>query len=429
MPGPVLWLAGIVLIAILFRTPTPDRGLWGRAYLANLPMPTYAAWEGEWQGTGHLPGRDFPEPKPASPAGLGAYLDTGVTQAHVPRALKELERWPTRWARTEIPWAGVEPQPGRWEWSRWDKVVDGLHVRQYRVLGMLCYWTGGIEPYSDAAIAAFGRYAEAVARRYQGKVDHWEVWNEPNSTFWSSTPERYVQLLRAAYEGVKRGNPQAMVIGASLSGVDLFYLRNLFRLGAAQWMDALSVHPYTFGWPPESTRLIQELRGAAAAMHAAGKSPGLWLTEIGVSSWNERKAADWSERTIILAAQSRAVEAWFWFCFYLPYPSAYSLHRPDWTPRPVAARLKGLIQRIDGAQPVGSGLPGDLTAPWGAGHPAALTGAQIWCFRGPKQIETAGWVSGNSLRLSPTVSGATGPAVLHESPVWWSLPDGSSRRE
>lgn len=413
-------LLGVLLTALLFGLPTPDRGLWDRGYLANLPMPTRAAWEGSFHGTGHPPGQDFPPVTPESPAGIGAYLDTGCSRPHVPRALEALEELGLTWARTEIPWAGVEPMPGHWEWERWDRVVDGLHARRYRVLGMLCYWTGGVEPYSDTAIERFGRYAEAVARRYRGRVDHWEVWNEPNSpTYWTAGPERYVQLLKAAYLGVKRGNPQATVIGGSLSGVDLVYLRKMLDAGAAQWMDALSVHPYFFGWAPESTRLLQELRGAAAVMHSAGKSPGLWVTEIGTTTWKDPKAAEWLERAVILTSQSRAVDAWFWFTLYLTDASAYALYRTDWSPRPSAHAYRSLVRRLEGARPVGSALPGELTPPWGSGHPAAWSPPQIWGFRKGRQTLLAAWSGEGNVVLSPEVTGPMPRTTLTSTPQWW----------
>ncbi len=410
---------GVLLTALFFTVPTPDRGLWDRAYLANLPMPTRAAWEGSLHGADHLPGRKFPPVTPEAPAGVGAYLDTGCARPHIPRALDALEDLGLTWARTEIPWAGVEPMPGHWEWERWDRVVDGLRSRRYRVLGMLCYWTGGVEPYSDRAIERFGRYAEAVARRYRGRVDHWEVWNEPNSTtFWTASPEQYVRLLKSAYRGVKRGNPEATVIGGSLSGVDLVFLRKMLDAGAAEWMDALAVHPYFFGWAPESTRLLQELRGAAAMMHAAGKSPGLWVTEIGTTTWNDAKAADWLQRAVILTSQSRAVDAWFWFTLYLTEPSAYALYRSDWSPRPSAQAYRHLMRRLSGARPTGSGLPGDLTPPWGSGHPAAWSPPQAWAFRKGREMLLTAWAGEGRVELSPEVTGSQTRTQLTATPQW-----------
>lgn len=42
----------------------------------------------------------------------------------------------------------------------------------YRILGKSCYWKPRPE--------VFGQFAQAVARRYRGKVALWSVWNEPN---------------------------------------------------------------------------------------------------------------------------------------------------------------------------------------------------------------------------------------------------------
>ena len=96
--------------------------------------------------------------------------------------------------------------------------------------------TGSWRP--DAA--AFGRFAEAAARRYSGttpdpltpgamlpRVKDWQAWNEPNLTnfitpqwrrtssgFEPESPDIYRPLLNAFYAGVKRADPSNVVATA-----------------------------------------------------------------------------------------------------------------------------------------------------------------------------------------------------------------------
>jgi hypothetical protein len=405
---------GLLVLAALMAVPVPASGVWPRAYAANLPMPTPAAW--------NAPAVNPLGEPAAGNAGIGAYLDTGCPGAHVPRALSELERLPFSWARTEIPWAGVEPTPGTYQWERWDRVVDSLRTRDYRVLGMLCYWVSWVDPHSDAAIERFGQYAEAVARRYRGRVQAWEVWNEPNDrTFWQSTPERYVRLLQAAYEGVKRGDPEAIVVGGSLSGADLVYLRKLFTFGAGRWMDAVAIHPYSWGWAPESALLLEELRGIAQAVKQEGLPGGLWITEIGLSR-SDSLQANLLERTCILLQQSGVVETWFWFCLYQGQPSGYALFRPDWRPQPSVAALDRVAQRLRDATPAGSGLPADLRQPWSAGSPHAHAPLQSWCFRTGGGMMRATWSPTGSV----VIEAAPARKAVNRIPSWETL-DGEPR--
>jgi hypothetical protein len=403
---------GLLVCMLLMAVPAPARGLWSRGYLAHLPMPTPAAWQAPVE----------PPPTPAvTEPGIGSYLDTICPAPEVPQALEKLDQLSLGWARTEIPWAGIEPQRDHFTWQRWDRVVDGLRAHDYQVLGMLCYWTPWAQPYSDEAIEAFGRYAERVARRYRGRVAAWEIWNEPNErTFWTSTPERYVRLMRAAYEGVKRGDPDALVIGGSLSGVDLVYLRTLLKLGAGAWMDRLSVHPYSFGWTPEDAQLLRELRGIAQELRRAGKSDRLWVTEIGINLSSGKKQALLLERTWALLSQSGVVERAFWFNLYQPNSRTYPLYRADWSPTPSARALADVTTRLRGAVPAGSAWPRDLQPPWASGSPFALSPPQAWWYRQGSRELLGLWVPTGSVEFSSPFE--PGRGFMTSRPRWSADP-------
>lgn len=404
-------ISGAILCAALMAVPVPSSGFWRRGYVANLPIPTAAAW--------NAPSTSNVSSLAAGQVGLGAYLGTNVPREDLPRALPAVESLPVTWVRTEIPWAGVEPHRGEWVWDPWDQVVDSLRARDCEILGMLCYWSGWVEPYSDEAITRFGEYAERLARRYRGRVRAWEVWNEPNErTFWQSTSERYVRLLRAACEGVRRGDPDALVVGGSLSGVDVAYLQELLAHGAGQWMDALSVHPYSFGWGPERSQLIRELRGMAEVWRKQGGRGGLWVTEIGVNSLRDRGQANQTERTLILLLQSGVVDVSFWYCLYLTKPSGYALYRPDWQARPAAETFRRVLSRLNGAVPAGSGAPPDLLPPWAAGNPHCAVPLQSWCFRTPDGVERITWSAGGPVALD---SGGASRLVTAD-PYWEHRP-------
>lgn len=406
---------GLLVCLISMGAPVPPEGFVHRSYLAHLPMPTTAAWNAP---------QTFPPLPVALEPGIGAYLETSIPHAAVPQAFATLEKLPLKWVRTEIPWAGVEPQRGQFAWERWDGVVAGLQARRYRTLGMLCYWTHWVDPYSDAAIDDFGKYAERVARRYRGRVAAWEVWNEPNErTYWQSTPERYVRLLRAAYEGVKRGDPNAVVVGGSFSGVDLIYLRTLLKLGAASYMDYLSVHPYSFGWNPEDAHLVAELRGMAQELRKVGMSDRLWVTEIGINLTGEARHANLLQRTWLLLQQSGVVDKLFWFTLYNPGSPTYPLYRADWSPKPSVEALEQTVGRLGPSLPQGSALPADLQAPWISGTPHALSPLQAWWFQAGKRRTLCVWSSVGTVDCSAAPQHL--PATMTSNPYWHVAADGS----
>jgi len=113
-------------------------------------------------------------------------------------------------------WSATEPEPGRLQWH--DEVVDGVRAGGVSILGLPDHepeWarvtTEGANPID---VAAFERYCEELARHYVGRVDHWEVWNEPYmGGSYSGGAERFGEVLQAGHAGLKRGNPDCTVLG------------------------------------------------------------------------------------------------------------------------------------------------------------------------------------------------------------------------
>jgi xylan 1,4-beta-xylosidase len=61
-----------------------------------------------------------------------------------------------------------------------------------------------------------------IARYGKGEVEswYWEVWNEPDISYWRGTPEEYDKLYDYAAEGVKQVLPTARVGGPATTGPD-----------------------------------------------------------------------------------------------------------------------------------------------------------------------------------------------------------------
>jgi len=65
------------------------------------------------------------------------------------------------------------------------------------------------------------RYTEHLVQRYgKDKVSTWyfEVWNEPDISYWHGTPEEYFKLYDYAVDGVRKALPNAMVGGPASTG-------------------------------------------------------------------------------------------------------------------------------------------------------------------------------------------------------------------
>jgi len=113
-------------------------------------------------------------------------------------------------------WSANEPKPGELQWH--DAVLDGLRQTGLNLLGLPDHepeWakvkTEGAAPLN---IEAYGNYCAATAQHYAGRIDYWELWNEPYmATFFSGGVNHFNDILKAGYAGIKRGNPDAKVVG------------------------------------------------------------------------------------------------------------------------------------------------------------------------------------------------------------------------
>ncbi|HEY3268525.1 MAG TPA: hypothetical protein VGM37_16515 [Armatimonadota bacterium] len=87
----------------------------------------------------------------------------------------------------------------------------------------------------------------------------WEIWNEPNGSFWQgSSPVEYADLVKYLVPRIRETDANASIMVGSLSiehgaFYDLQYVERLGQLGILPLADAFSVHPYgSDGAAPET---------------------------------------------------------------------------------------------------------------------------------------------------------------------------------
>jgi hypothetical protein len=83
----------------------------------------------------------------------------------------------------------------------------------------------------------------------------WEIWNEPNFSFWTPKPDvqQYTALALAAGRAVRAADPQATIVAPAASGFPWPFLESFMKSGALEFLDGVSVHPYRSpSQPPET---------------------------------------------------------------------------------------------------------------------------------------------------------------------------------
>jgi hypothetical protein len=299
------------------------------------------------------------------------------------------------WAKGYLSWEAAEPQPGEYYWVDADNIVNAYETQGLKVLMRVHQtpeWarppnTPMSHPPRDPADLA--RFLGVLAAKYKGRIQAFEIWNEPNLVYeWGDTwpdPYVYANLLKAAYPAIKAADPAALVIagGVATTGPgspgavgDLDWLRTFYAGGARGYFDALSTHPYGFGKPPSAhdpwgLSLDRVLEQRQIMVDNGDAATPLWITEmgwpIGTPAWDlgEHQAFTVSEAEqarYLIEANHRIVNEWPWIGAIFPfnldfstvtwYPAKeqmrwYAILNPDGSPRLGYSRLRRWARGID----------------------------------------------------------------------------------
>ena len=365
----------------------------GTATTAPVASPTLA-----------FPHYDGP-PLNADEIGVQIHLhreDVDAIFAHL-RALK------VGWVKVQVSWKIYEPARGRYDEERFaevDALVDRAEAASIKVLLSVAKapeWsrrTAEMDgpPQDPADFEAFMR---VLASRYRGRVEAYELWNEPNlRREWNGPPlsaRALVALIRAGANGVHEGDADALLISGApaTTGIndgiiaidDRLFLREMLAAGVGDIVDGVGVHPY--GWanpagasaadptPAAPTHndhpsffFADTLRDYRTLLEDTGYGHlPLWATEAGWGSAegmgvpppggatfmvhvSERQQALYTLSALEMAQRREGVGPVFlWNLNFAPTfgpdfsESFYSLLRPNGTPRPAYRALQAAASR------------------------------------------------------------------------------------
>jgi hypothetical protein len=196
-------------------------------------------------------------------------------------------------------WSMVEPEKGKFRF--FDEGIDMANKSGIEVLGMLDgapawtstrpregYWGVWNIPNKPGAADAWENYVRTMVGHYKGRIDRWEIWNEPWGNWWAAsgdpaaTPELFGELTRRAYRVAKEVNPQAYIIG-----IDTYpgkeWTDQVLPFAPPEFYDGFSYHEYNdaiFGGPQAVPFLRRTEFMEAQKKHGTPKP--LWNTEGGL---------------------------------------------------------------------------------------------------------------------------------------------------
>lgn len=310
--------------------------------------------------------------------------------------------------RLDIAWPIVEPVQGMLNWAPIDRVVDAARKRGIRVIGIVDYtpqWesgTGNPIAQRPSSVSEFARFAGDVAEHFDGRLAGYEIWNEPNGSYFfrpGPDPEYYTRMLRSAYRAIKAVDPDNLVIGGSLAtAVDsnltmngLRFLKRMYAAGAGGYFDALAVHPYSYPDsfsadpldPVSAMRMVSDMYAQMRA-HGDGDKK-MWATEMGYPTRGDLPSDTKVQSDVV----TQSVKEWSQLSYAGPAiihelrdraagtgdrEDSFGILATDFTPKPLYKSLRTLLGQhvvddptyrrlLGSAEDSGLNLGGPVT-PW-----------------------------------------------------------------
>jgi hypothetical protein len=309
------------------------------------------------------------------------------------------------WIKQRFEWRNIEVNSkGDFEWNEPDRIVDAVAQAGLKIIARVDNqpkWASSTIPWPGSGPPDNPRdwtdFLTALASRYHGRIQAYEVWNEPNlDREWGNRPPdpaAYAAMLKASYQAVKAADPQALVISAGISPTtendqhavpDLQFIRGMYAAGARGTFDILGVNAQAFkseacadpsvvANDPQLTnndpspvdlkrsyalRHVEDVRGLMVEQGDAAKQMAIlemgWTTDARPSSAYAWFAVDREQQAReLVAAFQCARQNWqpwmgFMTVIYIPDPTWnqqdeqywWSITNPDRTPRPAYTALK-----------------------------------------------------------------------------------------
>ena len=206
-------------------------------------------------------GMGFPED--FIPEGIGVNIHFSGAPAQDMSLINEAH---IKLIRADLTWAQIEKEKNKYDFSRYDKLMDACEKNGIRILFILDYQNRlyGEEKSirGKEQRKGFARFAGEAAKHFQGKGVMWEIWNEPNiAKFWGEEPnvDDYMKLLKVTSRAIRHAAPGAIIVAPATCGCDGGFIEKCGKLGMMEIVDGVSVHPYREGGPESVLRSYNSL--------------------------------------------------------------------------------------------------------------------------------------------------------------------------
>lgn len=243
------------------------------------------------------------------------------------------------WVRMDFIWQDIEPEEKKFNFAKYDLIVDVFSKEKINILGIFNYSTNWSAACSDWNCPpkdnqAFVNYTVKTIKRYKDKIKYWEVWNEPDSsTYWKNQDglKSYCVLLKDVYIAAKKADPECKILNGGFAS-PIVSTNKIYDNGAKDYFDILNIHIFE---TPLNPSLMKKVLTYPKLAYKIMKRNGdghkkIWVTEIGcpgvganieTKNWwmgqnpTEKEQAEFVKNVFTELINVAAVEKVFWAFF------------------------------------------------------------------------------------------------------------------
>jgi hypothetical protein len=361
----------------------------------------------------------------AMPLGVQTHFSQGWPASLVDVA----RRSGTLSVRDGAPWSRGEPSPGRYDLAQ-ASPLDAICQSGGSVVLTLVprhpSYDDNLTVNSPPAIAAFARYAAAVAERYGACLAAIEVGNEINDARNLpyppdvDVPTSYVALVRAVRAELRRRGVAAAVLGGSTNVIGTGFLDTLFAAGLLEVADGIAVHPYR----SQAESVDFEIDHLRAVMRGHGRVRPIWATEFSDNYATPEIAAEELVKMVTLLSAAGLARAYWYALIDQSWFRNMGLYEANGRAKPAAAAFAQMaaLSAAARAAPVDLGDPGIRLYRFGSGEFVLWGGGGSVAFDGARSVRDAYGRAGSA--ATPITPGQLPQIVTGASAARLAAPSG-----
>ncbi|MBE2213485.1 MAG: hypothetical protein IAE82_06405 [Opitutaceae bacterium] len=190
-----------------------------------------------------------------------------------------------------------------WDWSRFERTLAICEARGIETMSILNYCPKWLSYSGDSQspprdFAVWEDIVQQIVRRYEGRIDFWEIWNEPNGPSFmnlegSPYPKdkdgmlaAYIDICRHTIDAVRKSGVKARLGGPALATWNSapFFDKFLAHSDVVENLEFLSHHIYFHA--PIANRCLPPAIYEMERKNLVGPLP-LYITE-----WNAKSSVD-----------------------------------------------------------------------------------------------------------------------------------------